>query len=98
MLIMRKRVDSSRRKISTTVAPQTLSYLEMLIADGEARNLAEAVDLLVDRLRAMENRMRLERDTAAYFDKLPPKAREEEALLSAALSGRRTGIDFDREP
>jgi hypothetical protein len=87
-----------RRKISTTVAPETMSYLEDLIARGEAYNLAEAVDLVVERLRMFENRERLERDTIAYFEQLSPEALKEENELGAALSASAKGVDFDREP
>jgi len=88
----------SRPKISTTIAPETLAYLEERIARGEAYNLAEAVDLVVERVRMAENRERLERDTAAYFEQLSPAAMEEEARLSAALAAGAKGIDVDREP
>ena len=91
-------VRQVRRKISTTVAPETMSYLEDLIARGEAYNLAEAVDLVVERLRMFENRERLERDTIAYFEQLSPEALKEENELGAALSASAKGVDFDREP
>jgi hypothetical protein len=88
----------SRQKISTTIAPETLSYLERLIEKGEARTLAEAIDLTVTRLLAVENRERLANDTAAYFERMSPEQAEEEARLGAALAGSAQGIDFDREP
>lgn len=91
-------VRQVRRKISTTVAPETMSYLEDLIARGEAYNLAEAVDLAVERVRMFENRERLERDTVAYFEQLSPEALKEEVELGAALSASAKGVDFDREP
>ena len=91
-------VRQVRRKISTTVAPETISCLEDLIARGEAYNLAEAVDLVVERLRVFENRDRLERDTIAYFEQLSPEALKEENELGAALSASAKGVDFDREP
>jgi hypothetical protein len=75
-----------------------MAYLEEMLAKGEAYNLAEAVDLLVERVRAAECRERLERETAAYFDNLSPEAQQEETELAAALSGATRGIDFDREP
>jgi uncharacterized phage protein gp47/JayE len=89
---------SARQKLSTTVAPETLSYLENLIKQRQAYTLAEAVDLLVERLRNQENRERLEQATAAYFDQLSPEQAEEESRLAAALSKSASGIDFDREP
>lgn len=88
----------ARQKISTTVFPATLSYLEKLIRDGHARNLADAIDLAIERLLVYENRERLANDTAAYFDNLSPEALEEENQLGAALSSSATGIDFDSEP
>jgi hypothetical protein len=87
----------TRKKISTTVSPETLRYLEELIDRGEAYTLAEAIDLLVERLRSAENRERLERDTAAYFDQLSPEAAKEEGSLGAALASSARGTDFDRE-
>ncbi len=88
----------TREKISTTISSATLSCLERLIEAGEARTLADAIDLAVHRLLSYENRDRLERDTAAYFDGMSPEDVEAEARLGAALAGSVKGIDFDREP
>jgi len=88
----------TRPKISTTVAPETLGYIEKLIAKGEAHSVADAVDLMVERLRSAENRELLELETAAYFDRLSPEAAAEEAELAAALAASARGQDFDREP
>ncbi|HEY1801699.1 MAG TPA: hypothetical protein VGG46_12260 [Terriglobales bacterium] len=88
----------TRQKISTTVSPQALAFLERLIKVGDAENLAEAIDLAVQRLRAYENRERLASDTAAYFDRLSAKAAHEETQLAAALAGSAQGLDVDREP
>jgi Arc/MetJ-type ribon-helix-helix transcriptional regulator len=88
----------TRQKISTTIAPTALSYLERLIEKGEVQNLAEAIDLAINRLLAFENRERLERDTAAYFDNMSPEQSAEEERLAAALSQSARGVDFDREP
>jgi len=87
-----------RQKISTTISPATLSYLESLIHNGEARNLAEAIDLAVQKLLEQENRERLATDTAAYFENISPEALEDESKLGAALASSARGIDFDREP
>ena len=87
-----------RQKISTTISPVALSYLERLIEAGEVPNLAAAIDLAIDRLLAFESRKRLERDTAAYFDNMSPEESAEEARLAAALSQAARGLDFDREP
>lgn len=88
----------TRQKISTTISPQTLAYLDELIRRGEAHTLAEALDLAIGRLLAQENRERLARDTAAYFDGMSPEEAAEEQRLGAALAASAKGIDFDREP
>jgi hypothetical protein len=88
----------TRQKISTTISPASRSYLERLIERGEAQNLAEAIDLAIDRLLVFENRERLERDTAAYFDNMSPEESAEEERLASALSQAARGMDFDREP
>ena len=85
----------TRQKISTTIAPTALSYLERLIVKGEVQNLAEAIDLAINRLLAFENRERLENDTAAYFANLTEKEAAEERALEAALSQSAAGIDVD---
>lgn len=86
----------SRKKISTTVSPQTLSYLDDLMRTGEARTLAEALDLAIERLRVYENRERLATDTTAYFSNMTDAEAAEEQRLEAALSQSIAGIDFDR--
>jgi hypothetical protein len=86
----------TRQKISTTVAPRTLEYLESLIAAGEAENLAEALDLAIDRLLVHENRERLADATTAYFDNMRDAEAAEEQRLEAALSQTSEGIDFER--
>ena len=91
-------IRQTRPKISTTVAPETLRYIEHLISNGEAQTTADAIDLLVARLVAAENRERLELETAAYFDRLSPDALEEEDRLGSSLAAVARGIDFDSEP
>ena len=86
----------SRQKISTTISPRTLEYLEEVIRKGEARNLAEALDLSIDRLRMYENRERLASDTAAYFANMTDDEAAAERNLEAALSQTSSEIDFDR--
>lgn len=86
----------TRQKISTTISPEALSYLEELIKKSEARNLAEAIDLAIGRLLAFENRERLERDTAAYFANLTEEQAAEERTLETALFQSAAGIDVDR--
>ena len=86
----------SRQKISTTVSPQSLAYLDALISNGEARTLAEALDLTIARLLVYENRERLAGDTAAYFANMTDDQAAAERSLELALSQTTTGIDFDR--
>ena len=85
----------TRQKISTTISSTALSYLERLIDKGEVQNLAEAIDLAIDRLLAFENRERLENDTAAYFANLTEEEAAEERSLEAALSQSAAEIDVD---
>ena len=88
----------NRQKISTTIAPDTLAFLEGLVSSGEAATLAEAVDLAVERLRSIENRERLDRDTAAYFDQMSEEEMAEDNRLGAALAPSARGLNVDREP
>ena len=85
-----------RQKISTTIAPRSYAYLQNLIAQGKASNLAEALDLALYRLRRAENRSQLERATAAYFVSLPAEAAREESELATALNECAGEGDFDR--
>jgi hypothetical protein len=87
-----------RQKISTTIAPETLAYLKQLLGSGEVATLAEAIDLAVNRLRALDNRLLLERDTAAHFAEMPEQELAEENRLASALSARAESLDVDREP
>jgi hypothetical protein len=85
----------TRQKISTTISPEALSYLEGLIEKGEVQNLASAIDLAIERLQVFENRERLENDTAAYFANLTEEEAAEERALEAALYQSAAGIDVD---
>jgi hypothetical protein len=86
----------TRQKISTTISPATLAYLQRLIKKGSARTLAEAIDLTVQQLLVYENRERLAHDTAAYFANMTDEEAAEEQRLGAALSQSAQGINFDR--
>ena len=86
----------SRQKISTTISPQTLSYFDGLIQKGEARTLAEALDLAIERLLVYENRERLATDTAAYFANMTDEEAAAERRLETALSQSTAEIDFDQ--
>ncbi len=89
---------SQRPKLSTTIAKENYAYLESLVKSKKAKNLAEALDMGLARLRSMESRARLERDTAAYFANLPAKAAGEEARIEAALDVSADEVDFDEAP
>jgi hypothetical protein len=85
----------TRQKISTTISSSTLAYLEGLIHDGRARSLADAIDLAVEQLLVYENRERLAKDTAAYFENMTEEEAAEEQKLETALSQSAAGINFD---
>jgi len=86
----------TRQKISTTISPRTLEYLDNLIATGKSHNLAEALDFAIDRLLVYENREKLADATATYFDNMTEAEASEEQRLEAALSQTSAEIDFDR--
>ncbi len=88
---------SNRRKISTTVAPETDAFLKSLIRQGKASSLAEAVDRAVAVARRAESRRRLEAATAAYYASLSGKALEEEKKIELAAASASTLVDFDGE-
>ena len=89
---------TARAKLSTTLAPENYNYLTALVRSGRASSLAEAVDEAVENLRRSENRRRLARATAEYFDALSPEAVAEESSLAESLHDAARGIDFDRQP
>jgi hypothetical protein len=91
----RIRRAQARRKLSTTVSPETHRYLGELVKDGRAGTIAEAVDLVVRRAQRAEQRTRPERDTTAYFENMPAAAANEEARLAAALAQSVDEIRFD---
>jgi len=84
-----------RRKISTTVSASTFAYLQSLIDSGKASNLAEALDVSMGGLRKAENRARLARATAAYFESIPQEVAEEERRLEVALDSNADEMDSD---
>lgn len=86
-----------RAKLSTTVARENFQYLEGIVRAGEAKNVAQALDLILHRSRRIENRRRLELATVNYFNQLDREAQAEEEELVEALSTAAEGIDFDRE-
>jgi hypothetical protein len=88
---------SNRRKISTTVAPETDAFLKSLVRRGKAANLAEAVDRVVAMARRAESRRRLEAATAAYYDSLSGQQLKEENDLELAVAHASSLVDYDAE-
>ncbi len=88
---------ANRAKLSTTVSPEALKFLEEKVASGEAATLAEAVDTVIRKVRQLENRQRLATATARYFDELEPRAAAEENAIARSFASAASGIDFDQE-
>ena len=87
----------AREKLSTTVSVETYRFLVQKVESGEVATIAEALDLLIDRIRQLENRERLSSATSRYFNEMLPRAAAEENALSKDLALAATGIDFDKE-
>jgi hypothetical protein len=85
-------------KLSTTVAAENFNFLETMVSTGRTDSIAEAVDLAIARLRHIENRSRLERATADYFDGMTSEAKAEERVLARLLHKNARGVDFDHKP
>ena len=85
-----------RKKLSTTIGSENYAFLRRLVRTRKAASLAEAVDRAVEQARMAENRARLARDTAAYFQRLSPGALADEATLEAALDHAAGELDFDQ--
>ena len=88
-------VRVNRRKISTTVAPETDAFLKSLVRRGEAANLAEAVDRAVAVARRAESRKKLEAATAAYYESLSKENIAEDSAIGLALAHESGKVDFD---
>ena len=85
-----------RKKLSTTIGPANYAYLHQLVKAGRAASVGEAVDRAVELAKRLENRAKLERETAAYFNRLAPKAAAEEAALETVLSDASLEMDFEQ--
>ena len=85
----------ARHKLSTTIAPESYQYLQQQIESGKANTLADAIDNLVGSVRRLENRFRLERETAAYFQGLSSDALAEERKLESALFDSAAAVNFE---
>jgi hypothetical protein len=84
-----------RRKLSTTISPEGYAYLRSLIRAGKVENLAQAIDLVLAEFRRTENRRRLERATAQYYDHASQEAIDEENSLAAAFDATAGEISVD---
>ena len=89
------KITVQRKKLSTTVSGNTHRYLHNLVKSGRASTIAEAVDLVAERVQRLEQRARLERDTAAYFAGSPAGVQKEEARLEQALSDSVDEVSFE---
>jgi hypothetical protein len=85
---------AQRKKLSTTIGPESFTYLHRLVKAGKAASVGEAVDKTVEIARRLERRAKLERDTAAYFAQMTPDAAAEENALANALSDASMEVDF----
>lgn len=85
----------ARQKLSTTIAPESYEYLQQQIESGRANTLADAIDNLVVTVRRWENRIRLERETAAYFQGLSGDALTSERELESALFESAATVNFE---
>jgi hypothetical protein len=85
-----------RKKLSTTIGASSYTYLYNMVKAGKAESVGEAVDRAVELACRLDNRARLEHQTAAYFKGLTPQAAAEETDLEDALSIASQEMDFDQ--
>ena len=88
---------AAREKLSTTVSAESYRFLQQMVKRGNAATLAEALDMIIARIRRWVNRRRLAEATTRYFDQLAPGAAREEQTLAEDFSSAAGAIDFDRE-
>jgi hypothetical protein len=88
-------MPQKRKKISTTISPEGYDYLRRVIREGKAANLAQAIDLTLDESRRLDNRLRLEKATAEYYEKASAEVIDEENQLAAELSSSTPDVLFD---
>ena len=93
----KSRSKRGRTKLSTTIAPETHEFLTQMVARGEAATVAEALDILVRRVRRLENRKRLAEATSRYFAAASPAAAAEGRDLAHDLASVAGAVDFDDE-
>jgi hypothetical protein len=85
-----------RKKLSTTIGASNYAYLHSMVKTGRAESVGAAVDRAVEMARRRDNRVALERQTAAYFSGLTPEVAAEEANLEDTLSTASQEMDFDQ--
>src|SRR5262249_17384341 len=88
-LSMNSSYKPTRKKLSTTVSPETYEFLQNMVSEGEVASLAEGLDTVVARIRRLENRDRLAAATMTYFEQLDPIAAREEDRLSMDIGSAR---------
>ena len=88
---------TARTKLSTTVSPKTMRFLEEKVASGQAGSIAEAVDMAIRKVRRLENRQKLAVATARYFEQMDAHAAAEESDIARDLASAASAIDFDNE-
>lgn len=76
---------------------ETYNYLSQLIASGRVQNLAQEADEAVEQMRKAENRRRLARATAGYYESLSAEEAAEESALADSMHSAASRINFDRE-
>lgn len=84
-----------RKKVSTTISPESYAFLRALIRSRKAENLAQAIDYALDEMRRAENRARLEAATAAQYDDASQEAIDEENQIAADLTMLGAEVDPD---
>jgi predicted AAA+ superfamily ATPase len=84
-----------RKKVSTTISPESYAYLRALIRSKKAENLAQAIDYVLDEIRRADNRARLEAATAAYYDNAPQEAIDEENQIAGDFASLGAEVDPD---
>jgi hypothetical protein len=84
-----------RKKVSTTISPESYAYLRALIRSKKAENLAQAIDYVLDEIRRADNRARLEAATAAYYDNAPQEVIDEENQIAVDFASLGAEVDPD---
>ena len=84
-----------RKKVSTTISPESYAFLRALIRSRKAENMAQALDYVLDEMRRAENRARLEAATTAYYDNAPQDVIDEENEIAESFSKSAGEINLD---